>query len=101
MNQPNHYTTNPLSIATQVGIEPEFMRLPRHRERDPVFGLSRGYLNTLILPCKANNYRPPVKSCVLRKRGARTGVRLVDLQSLRDYIRQHEQQPESQEDGPS
>ena len=91
MNNPSNYTTNPLSLATQVAVEPEFIRLPRYGERDPVFGLSRGYLNTLVLPSNANGFKPPVKSCVLRKRGARTGVRLVDLNSLRNYIRRHEE----------
>jgi len=42
MNNPSDYTTNPLSLATQVAVEPEFIRLPRYGERDPVFGLSPG-----------------------------------------------------------
>jgi hypothetical protein len=83
------YTTNPLSYAEAVPIGPEYIRLPRARERDPLFGLSRGYLNFLILPSVANNHKPPVKSCVLRKRGARTGVRLIEVKSLRDYIERH------------
>lgn len=65
------------------------MRLPRSKERDPIFGLSRGYLNTLILPLKCNNYRPPVVSCVLRQRGAKTGVRLISVESLRQYVLKH------------
>jgi hypothetical protein len=83
------FTTNPLSYAEAVPIAPEYIRLPRARERDPMFGLSRGYLNFLILPAKANGYKPPVKSCVLRKKGARTGVRLIEVKSLRDYIERH------------
>jgi hypothetical protein len=84
-----HYTTSPLSYAEAVPVAPEYIRLPRAKERDPLFGLSRGYLNFLILPSKANGYKPQVKSCVLRKRGARTGVRLVEVKSLRDYIQRH------------
>jgi len=86
-NQAKAITTNPLSYAEPIEVEPEYIRLPRAHERDPLFSLSRGYLNLLILPCKANNYRPQVKSCVLRKRGAKTGVRLIDVESLRAYIR--------------
>jgi hypothetical protein len=71
-------------------VEPEYIRLPRPGQRDPYFGLSRSYLNELILPCKANSYRPSVKSAVLRKKGARTGVRLIHLQSLREFIKKHE-----------
>ena len=62
------------------------MRLPNARQRDPLFGLSRGFLNTLILPRRDNQYRLPVVSCVLRQRGARTGVRLINVDSLRQYI---------------
>jgi len=83
------YTTNALSYAEAVPSGPEYIRLPRARERDPLFGLSRGYLNFLILPSNANGYKPPVKSCVLRRRGARTGVRLIEVKSLRDYIERH------------
>jgi hypothetical protein len=89
MDKPPDLTTNPLSYAVGVPVEPEFIRLPRAHERDPIFSMSRGYLNLLIIPCKRNNFRPPVKSCVLRKRGARTGVRLIDVRSLREYILKH------------
>ena len=83
------YTTSPLSYAEAVPITPEYIRLPRARERDPMFGLSRGYLNFLILPSRANGYKPRVKSCVLRKHGARTGVRLIEVKSLREYVERH------------
>ncbi len=83
------FTTNPLSVATAQSSPAEFMRLPRARQRDPLFGLSRSYLNELILPCPENKHRPPVRSVVLRRRGARTGVRLVDIDSLRTYLNQN------------
>ena len=65
------------------------MRLPKPGTRDPVFGLSRTVLNELILPCPDNRGRPPVRSVVLRKRKARTGIRLIDLDSLRAYLDRH------------
>jgi hypothetical protein len=85
----HHQTVAPISVAAATPLEPEFIRLPRAGERDPVFGLSRSYLNQLILPCRENEYRSPVKSVVLRRRGARTGVRLIDLDSLKSYIKAH------------
>ena len=81
-----NYTTDPMSLAEKVQMEPEYLRLPRAGERDPVFGLSRTVLNELILPCPDNKGRPPVRSVVLRKRRARTGIRLIDLASLRAYL---------------
>lgn len=90
-NTKRHFTIAPLSYAAPVGTPAEFMRLPASGERDPIFGLSRGYLNTLILPTCANGYRPPVVSCVLRQRGARTGVRLINIESLRRFILKHQE----------
>ncbi len=55
-----------------------------------MFGLSRSYLNVLILPSDENEFRPPVRSVVLRRKGAKTGVRLINVQSLREYIQSHE-----------
>jgi hypothetical protein len=76
-----------------AGQHVEFLRLPRPGQLCPVTGLSRSYLNSLILPTLENEFRPPVKSFVLRKRAARSGVRLIDRESLVTYIRAHQQQP--------
>ena len=84
-----NYTSDPLSVATSAATPAEFMRLPKPKARDPIFGFSRSYLNTLVLPCRENGFRPPVRSIVLRKRGAKTGVRLVDLASLRVFLEAH------------
>jgi len=67
------------------GEEREFLRLPSSG-RCPICGLSRSYLNSLILGSVENDFRPPVKSFALRKRGKQRGVRLIDYRSLRDYI---------------
>jgi hypothetical protein len=69
------------------------MRLPRVGQRDPLFGFTRSYLNLLVLPSPANAFKPPVKSYVIRKPGARTGVRLIDVPSLEKFIIKHEQKP--------
>jgi hypothetical protein len=78
----------------------EFIRLPRIKERDPLFGLSRSFLNELILPCGANRYKPPVQSHVLRRRGYRNGIRLISVDSLRRYIQAHEE-PAVRSDSPA
>jgi hypothetical protein len=77
---------NPLKFAIAVKTEAEFMRLPKPGEKDPVFALTRSYLNMLILPCRENDFRPPVKSFVLRRVRTRKGVRLIEIASLRNYI---------------
>jgi hypothetical protein len=70
---------------------PEFIRLPRPGQRCPWTGLTRSALNELVLPTVANKFQPPVRSFVLRKRGARTGIRIIDYLSLAGYIRAHEE----------
>lgn len=66
---------------------PEWIRLPRPKSKCVYTGLSRSALNTLINPCEANDFKPPVHSVSLRRRGTARGVRLISLQSLLDYIR--------------
>lgn len=68
-------------------VVPEFIRLPPPGSRCPWTGLSRSTLNELILATQANGFKPPVLSHVLRKRGAKTGVRLVVFSSLLSFIR--------------
>lgn len=66
--------------------QPDWIRLPRAGERCPYTNLSRSTLNNLILPCKANKNRPPVRSAVVGQKGANRGVRLIDRQSLMAHI---------------
>jgi hypothetical protein len=79
-------TTKPISLYQQSNLRPEFIRLPKPGTADPWTSLSRSTLNLLVLPCKENGYRPPVRSCTLRRRGTMKGVRLIDFQSLIDHI---------------
>lgn len=55
---------------------PEFIRVP---DVEKVFGIKRGHCYALISA-------GAVKSVCLRKPGAKTGVRLVHFQSVRDYL---------------
>jgi hypothetical protein len=77
------------SIATSP--MPEFVRLPKPGTLCPYTGLTRGTLNSWILPMKSNGFKPPVKSYVIRRRGARTGVRVIQYESLRRWILAHEE----------
>lgn len=60
-------------------ITPEFIRVP---DVERIFGVKRGHCYALI-------GAGAVKSVCLRKPGARTGVRLVSYQSVRDYLAKH------------
>ena len=73
----------PQSAAT---IKPEWLRLPAPGDRCRFTGLSRSTLNELTIPGPANDGTPPVKSVVLRKRGALRGIRLISYDSLMTYL---------------
>jgi len=68
-------------------INPRWIRLPKAGGTCPHSGLSRSGLNQLILPYPDNNHSPPVRSFFLKanKYNVR-GVRLVNYQSLIDYL---------------
>ena len=83
---PNTHNDDPLRFAVSVKTQAEYMRVPPSGEHDPIFALKRSFLNLLILPCRENNWRPPVKSVVIKRKGSRKGVRLVEIVSLRAYI---------------
>ena len=68
-------------------VRPEFIRLPAPGSKCPWCGLSRSGLNQLILATESNGFKPSVRSHVLRQRGARTGVRLIDFDSLMTFLR--------------
>ncbi len=69
-------TTAPVEAAVCAPVPPEFGRIP---DVQRIFGLKRGYIYLLINAGK-------IKSVCLRKRGAKTGVRLIHLQSVRDFL---------------
>lgn len=81
-------TAAPIVAGQTANSRPEFIRLPRVGTADPLTGLRRSLLNSLILPTAQNGNKPPVRSIVLRKPGCKRGVRLIHLASLLDYLNQ-------------
>jgi hypothetical protein len=87
-----NYTTQPLAdAAAGASSSPqcEFLRLPPPGQKCRVTGLTRSYLNLLVLPCLENDFKPPVRSFTLRQKGRARGVRLVDRADLVRYIMEH------------
>ncbi len=67
-------TTAPVEAGAVAG--PEFIRMADGRK---LFGLSRTYLYNLLAAGL-------IKGVNLRKPGCKTGVRLLSVQSIRDYL---------------
>lgn len=76
---------NTTSAPVQPGAvgSPEFCRPADVRH---LFGIGRSYCYQLI---QAGS----IRSTCLRQRGKRTGVRLIDVASVRDYLRRQFNQP--------
>jgi len=69
-----------------VSGPPIWIRLPKPGKRCPHCELSRTSLCELVIPSAANDWKPPVASTVLRRRGATRGIRLISYESLMDYL---------------
>ena len=86
MQTPNNASERPTANKTSAPIEPgesgsilpEFGRVP---DVERIYGLKRGLCYSLIAAGQ-------IKSVCLRKPGAKTGVRLVYLASVRDFLHQ-------------
>lgn len=74
-----------MNTENQFQSRPEFIRLPKSGNRCPYTGLSRTGLNDLILPGLGGT-PPPVRSIVLKKPRAIRGIRLIDFDSLMNYL---------------
>ena len=84
-----------IEVLEQKDIgRPEFVRLPSPGRRCALTGLSRSTVAELVVPGPANGYQPPVKSLVVRKRNASRGIRLINLDSLLNYLHALEGQTE-------
>lgn len=82
----NTLLSSPSVAAIGDSSKPEWLRLPAPGSRCRYTGLSRSTLNELTIPGPANDGNPPVKSVVLRKRGALRGIRLINYDSLMAYL---------------
>ena len=65
---------------------PAYIRLPKSGSADPHTGLSRSALDLLVRPQPGNDFRPPVKSKMLKMTGEKRGIVLIDFRSLRIYL---------------
>lgn len=70
-------TTEPVQPGDFNGATPEFGRTS---DIQRLFGLKRGTLYNLSADGK-------IRGCLLRVRGSKSGVRLWDLASVRNFIR--------------
>ena len=78
-------TTEPVSPCHTAELKPEFGRI---RDVERLYGIKRGTLYGLLGAGR-------IRGCLLRVKGNRSGVRLIDLQSVRNLIHAHMDQQNS------
>jgi hypothetical protein len=74
-------------LGEMTGLAPEFGRI---RDVERLYGLKRGTVYHLLQDRK-------IRGCVLRVKGKRPGVRLIDLTSVRSYIRSQMEEKQQEE----
>jgi len=70
-------TSAPVHPGNFTGAQPEFGRT---KDLEKLYGLRRGTVYNLLALGK-------IRGCVLRVRGKKSGIRLFDLESVRQFIR--------------
>jgi len=76
-----------LLVNSSPKADPVYIRLPKSGQLCPYTGLTRSYLNSLILPGATQAENPPVASISLAGAGKSRGVRLIEFASLLAYLR--------------
>ena len=75
-----------LTSTDSKETKPEYLRLPQPGSRCKLTGLSRSTLNELCVDSQINDYKAPVKSYLLKTRGALRGIRLISYDSLMNFL---------------
>ena len=78
-------------MSSQTTSNPLYVRFPKRGEREHYSQLSYNTLDRLVRPQACNDFKPPVKSKVVKVRGnrdSRRGAVLIELKSLLAYLRQ-------------
>jgi hypothetical protein len=70
-------TTEPIQVTDTANLTLEFGRC---QDLQRVFGLKRGSAYNLLAAGK-------IRGCVIRIKGQKSGLRLFDMASVRNYIR--------------
>lgn len=73
-------------------IRPIYIRLPAPGSRCPWTVYSRSAVADLCVASKANNFRPPVKSFRVRRKGDKRAIRPIVFESLLSYLRRFEEE---------
>jgi hypothetical protein len=74
------------NTSGNVGVQPQTFRLPKAGTVDPFFGGARTFWILRTLPSAYNNFKPPVKSIVVKEPGTKRGCRFIVFESAKAYF---------------
>ena len=75
-NEKQNYTVQPVQAGDCAGVQPEFGRVP---DCQRLYGIKRGILYRWIQERR-------IKTVLIREPGNKQGIRLIYLQSVREYL---------------
>ncbi len=75
-----------LKKVQEAPSRPDWIRLPRNGTVCPHSGLNRSAMDKLVRAQAINDFRPPVKSKVLKLAGDKRGIVLINYRSLLDFL---------------
>lgn len=76
----------PVGPESAVGPSVEYVRIPGPYGICPITSMKRESMLNLVMPRQCNDFRPPVKSVLIKRPGAKRGSRYINAQSLRDFM---------------
>ena len=72
--------------SPQIAPMIRYTRLPSTGTVEPISSLNRTALDKLVRPQPENDFNPPVRTKILRTKGARRGTVLIEVESLLAYL---------------
>ena len=73
-------------VATADKLSPVTFRIPGPGCADPFFGCKRTFWKQQVLPNAQNNFKPPIRSILIKQPGAKRGIRLILFESARAFF---------------
>jgi hypothetical protein len=96
MRQPRarEVKSSPVTVSRNILVppaQPYAIPYPKGKDRCAWSGYTRALLVTITVPLKRNDFKPPVRTVSLKEPGQKRASRMIVLQSLFDFMKNHEE----------
>lgn len=73
-------------LAAILQRVPPFIRLPKRNKFCPYTGLSRSSITHLVVPCRRNDFKPPVEAVPSKQPNSKRGIWLIPSERLFRFL---------------